>query len=351
VTQSLLENYRSRVTRSGADKKQQTQSTMAELSTGPGFGWYNAGMSPSHIRPDRLARWLAGWWSIVRGSGLKWWADNALRLGASLSFYTAFALSPLLIIVIAVAGLVLGEAHVQQALMEQIRNLVGPASTEAIQSMLASARPFTHGALGTAVSIATVLVLATGVLVEMQDGLNMIWKSPIQDGSGLWRFFKDRVLSFLVIVRMGFLLLVSLVIDTLLGALGAYLTHLLSTFEAIMYGLNLMISIIVVTVLFALMFRLLPRAKVAWDEVWIGAGVTAVLFTVGKFLIGVYLGKAGLTSAYGAASSLMVILLWVYYSSLIFYFGAEFTYVYAVKSRSSKISPGLAQRRTSTEIW
>jgi membrane protein len=130
-------------------------------------------------------------------------------------------------------------------------------------------------------------------------------------------------------------LLVSLVIDTLLGALGASLTHLLPASEAIMYGLNLMISIIVVTVLFALMFRLLPKAKVAWDEVRIGAGVTAVLFTMGKFLIGLYLGKTGLTSAYGAASSLMVILLWVYYSSLIFYFGAEFTYVYAEKSRAS----------------
>ena len=142
------------------------------------------------------------------------------------------------------------------------------------------------------------------------------------------------MLSFLVLVGMGFLLLVSLVVDTLLGALGAYLAHLLPAAEAIMYGLNLLISIIVVTVLFALMFRLLPRAKVAWGEVWVGAGVTAVLFTMGKFLIGLYLGKAGVTSAYGAASSLMVILLWVYYSSLIFYFGAEFTYVYADESRS-----------------
>ena len=276
-----------------------------------------------------------GWWSIVRGSGQKWWADNALRLGASLSFYTAFALSPLLIIVIAVAGLIFGEEHVQRALMEQISNLVGPASAEAIQNMLASARPSTHGVLATAISIATVLLLATGVFVEMQDGLNTIWKSPVRDESGLWRFLRDRVLSFLVIVGMGFLLLVSLVIDTLLGALGANLSDLLPASEAIMYGLNLMISIIVVTVLFALMFRLLPRAKVAWDEVWIGAGVTALLFTIGKFLIGLYLGKAGLKSVYGATSSLMIILLWVYYSSLIFYFGAEFTYVYAEKSRAS----------------
>ena len=276
-----------------------------------------------------------GRWSIVRDSGVKWWADNALRLGASLSFYTAFALSPLLVIVIAVAGVAFGEEQVQRALMEEISNLVGPESTEAIQSMLGSARPSTHGGLKAAIGIATALILATGVFVEMQDGLNTIWRSPIQDGSGLWRFLRDRVLSFLVIIGMGFLLLVSLVIDALLGAFGAYLTHLLPTSEAIMYGLNLMISIIVVTVLFALMFRLLPRAKVAWNEVWIGAGVTEGLFTIGKFLIGVYLGTAGVTSAYGAASSLMVVLLWVYYSSLIFYFGAEFTYVYAEKSRAS----------------
>jgi membrane protein len=304
-------------------------------SYGSSFWLYNTGMSASRIGSDALATWMMSWWSVVRGSGLKWWADNALRLAASLSFYTAFALSPLLIIVIAVAGLVFGEEHVQRTLMEQISNLVGPASADAIQSMLASARPSAHGLVATAMSIATVLVLATGIFVEMQDGLNMIWKSPTQDGHGLWQVLRDRVLSFLVIVGMGFLLLVSLVIDALLGALGAYLTHLLPASEAIMYLLNLMISLIVVTVLFALMFRLLPSAKVAWEEVWIGAGVTAGLFTIGKFMIGLYLGKAGLTSAYGAASSLMVILLWVYYSSLIFYFGAEFTYVYAEKFGSS----------------
>jgi membrane protein len=174
----------------------------------PDFGWYNERMSPSRIGSDRLTGWLMGWWSIVRRSGNKWWSDNALRLGASLSFYTAFALSPLLIIVIAVAGVVFGEEHVQRALMEQISSLVGPASAEAIQSMLASARPSAHGVLATAISIATVLVLATGVLVEMQDGLDTIWKSPVQDGSELWQLVRDRVLSFLVIVGMGFLLLV-----------------------------------------------------------------------------------------------------------------------------------------------
>jgi membrane protein len=255
--------------------------------------------------------------------------DNALRLGASLSFYTAFALSPILIIVIAVAGFVFGEDAVQRALMEQIKGLVGNASAEAIQSMLASARPPSHGFLATAISIGTVLVLATGVFVEMQDGLNTIWKRPLKPGSGLWRFIVDRMLSFVLIVAMGFLLLVSLVIDTLLGTVGMYLTTLLPAPEAILYVVNATISIVIVTMLFAMMFRLLPNAKVAWGDVWVGAGVTAVLFTVGKFLIGLYLGKAGISSAYGAASSLMVILLWVYYSSLIFYFGAEFTYVYA----------------------
>jgi membrane protein len=269
------------------------------------------------------------WWSLVRESALKWWADNALRLGASLSFYTAFALSPILIIVIAVAGFVFGEDPVQRALMEQIKGLVGSASAEAIQSMLASARPPSHGFLATATSIGTVLVLATGVFVEMQDGLNTIWKRPLP-GSGLWRFIVDRLLSFLLIVAMGFLLLVSLVIDAVLGAVGIYLATLLSTLsQAILRVVNEIMSIAIVTLLFAMMFRFLPNAKVAWSDVWVGAGVTAVLFTVGKFLIGLYLGTAGISSAYGAASSLMVILLWVYYSSLIFYFGAEFTYIYA----------------------
>jgi len=276
------------------------------------------------------------WWTVVRESALKWWADDALRLGASLSFYTAFALSPMLIIVIAVAGVVFGEQQVQHALMEQISSLVGPASAEAVQSMLASARPPGHGLLATVISIVTVLVLATGVFVEMQDGLNTIWKSPAQKGSGLWRLLRDRVLSFLMIVGMGFLLLVSLVVDALLGAIGAYLASLLPASEAIMHLLNLIISVVVVTILFGMIFRLLPNAEIAWDDVWIGAAVTTGLFTIGKFLIGVYLSKAGVTSAYGAASSLMVILLWVYYSSLIFYFGGEFTYIYARKYGSTR---------------
>ena len=269
------------------------------------------------------------WGGLVRSSAMKWWTDNALRLGASLSFYTAFALSPILIIVIAVAGLVFGEEQVQRALMEQISSLVGPGSAGAINSMLASARPAAHGVLATCMSIATVLIVATGVFVEMQDGLNTIWKHARQNENGVWRMLKDRVLSFLLIVAMGFLLLVSLVIDAILAAVGTYLSHLLPSFDTIMYIVNLLISIVVVTVLFAIIFRLLPSAKVAWKDVWVGAAVTSALFTIGKSLIGVYLGKAGVTSVYGAASSLMVILLWVYYSALIFYFGAEFTYIYA----------------------
>jgi membrane protein len=279
---------------------------------------------------------IMSWWTVVRESAVKWWADNALRLGASLSFYTAFALSPVLIIVIAVAGLVFGEQQVQHALMEEIGSLVGPASAEAIQSMLASARPPGHGLLATAISIVTVLVLATGVFVEMQDGLNTIWKSPTQKGSGLWRLLKDRVLSFLMIVGMSFLLLVSLVVDALLGAVGGYLAHFLPASAMIMHLLNFVISVVVVTILFGMIFRLLPSAVIAWKDVWIGAAVTTGLFTIGKFVIGVYLSKAGLTSAYGAASSLMVILLWVYYSSLIFYFGGEFTYIYARKYGSTR---------------
>jgi membrane protein len=276
------------------------------------------------------------WWTVVHESAVKWWSDNALRLGASLSFYTAFALSPVLIIVIAVAGVVFGEQQVQHALMEEIGSLVGPASAEAIQSMLASARPPGHGLLATAISIVTVLVLATGVFIEMQDGLNTIWKSPTQKGSGLWRFLKDRVLSFLMIVGMGFLLLVSLVVDALLGAVGRYLANFLPASAGILYLLNFVMSVVVVTVLFGMIFRLLPSAVIAWKDVWIGAAVTTGLFTIGKFLIGVYLSKAGVTSAYGAASSLMVILLWVYYSSLIFYFGGEFTYIYARKYGSTR---------------
>ena len=275
------------------------------------------------------------WWGIVQESAMKWWMDNAFRLGASLSFYTAFALSPVLITVIAIAGLVFGQEPVQRALMEQISRIVGPESAAAMNTLLATARPPGHGLAATAISIVTVLVLATGVVVEMQDGLNTIWNRRAQNGSGVWRLLRDRVLSLLFITGMAFLLLVSLVIDAVLAAVGTYLGNLLPASEVILGLLNLMISVAVVTVLFAAIFRVLPNARVAWKDVWVGAGLTTLLFTIGKVLIGVYLGTSGVTSAYGAASSVMVILLWVYYSALIFYFGAEFTYVYARKYGAS----------------
>ena len=252
-----------------------------------------------------------------------------MRLAASLSFYTAFALSPLLLIVIAVAGLFFGEELVQQALIEQITRLVGSSGAEGVGSMLTSARQPTRGLVATIVSVATLLTLATGVFVEMQDGLNTLWRSPAPEDRPLWRVLKERVLSFLLILGLGFLLIVSLVLDTILAGLGQYLGSLVVLQAGLLLLVNLLVSFLVLTTLFAIIFRFLPRTRLPWRAVWIGGGVTALLSMLGKVAIGVYIGKAGVASAYGVASSLMVILLWVYYSSLIFYFGAAFTITYA----------------------
>lgn len=269
------------------------------------------------------------WRRVIVGAAGKWWADNALRLGASLSFYTAFSLSPLLIIIIAVAGLVFGEQRVQEALLTQLASMVGSSGAEAVQGMLQSAQRPTQGTVATLFSVVTLLILATGVVTELQDGLNTIWHARRAETDGWLTFLKNRLLSFLLILGIGFLLIVSLVIDAGLAAVGHFLSHLLPGPEAILHLLNFVISFVVLTILFAMIFRLLPNASIGWRDVGMGSAVTTLLFTVGKLLIGLYLGKAGVGSAYGAASSLMVILLWVYYSSLILYFGAAFTFTYA----------------------
>ena len=275
---------------------------------------------------------LVSAWGLIRQAFAKWWEDNALRLAASLSFYTAFSLSPVLLIVIAVAGVFFGEESVQHALIEQISRLVGPGEAAAVNSMLISAQQPTYGLLSAMVNVATLLTLATGVFVEMQDGLNTLWQSPPAEERPLWRLLKERLLSFLLILGLGFLLVVSLVLDAVLAAVGTYLSALLSAQATVLLVWNFLLSVLVLTMLFAMIFRFLPRIRLPWVAVWLGGGVTALFIILDKFAIGLYIGKAGVASAYGAASSLMIVLLWVYYSSLIFYFGAAFTVTYAQDS-------------------
>jgi membrane protein len=273
-------------------------------------------------------------WCVLKQAAIKWWGDNALRLSASLSYYTLFSLAPMLIIVIAVAGMIFGQEAVEGRLMEEIQGLVGAESALAIQSMIQHARQPQVNTIATISSLIAMVVLSTGVFVELQDALNLIWRITPQNASGsaFWRLLKGRIFSFCLVLGIGFLLIVSLALSAAVAAIGRLFTALLPGPEVLIHALYAIVSLALFTALFGMMFKILPDAFIAWRHVWMGAFVTAGLFTIGKVGIGLYLGKTGIASAYGAASSLAVILLWVYYSSLILFFGAEYTYVSATLS-------------------
>lgn len=266
---------------------------------------------------------------LVRQTTLEWMAQDVPRLGASLAFYTIFAIAPLFVIVLAIAGLWFGEEAARRELFNEVSGLVGSEGREAIEALVSAANQPKAGAWATVAALATLFIGVTGVFVELQDALNTVWGVRRLPGRGFHRFVKDRLLSFALVVGMGFLLLVSLVLSAGLSAFGKFLDGLLPAQEVIWQGVNFTVSFGVITVLFALVFKVLPDVKIAWRDVWIGAVITALLFNLGKLLIGLYLGRSGITSAYGAAGSLVVILMWVYYSSQILFFGAKFTQVYA----------------------
>jgi len=278
------------------------------------------------------------WWDLLKETGQQWSADRVPRLGAALAYYTVFSIVPLLVMIIAVIGLVFGEEAARGYIIEQIAALVGPQSAATIQDMLARAQQPSTGVVATTIAIATLLVGASGFFGQLQDSLNAIWGVEPKPGIGLMKMLKDRFVSFLAVLGTGFLLLVSLVISAALAALGKWFQGWLPVPEAVLHVVNFVVSLAVITALFAMIFKLLPDAKVAWKDVWVGAALTAILFTIGKFLIGLYLGKSNVASAYGAAGSLVLILVWVYYSTQILLFGAEFTAVYANRA-GSRIVP------------
>jgi len=259
-------------------------------------------------------------------------------MGAALAFYTLFAIAPLFVIVLAIAGLWFGEAASRRELFSQVSGLVGSEGGDAIQALISAANRPKTGAWATVIAVVTLFVGATGVFVQLQDALNSIWGVRRAPGRGLRNFIKDRLLSFALIVGIGFLLLVSLVLSAGLSALGKYMGGLLPVQETLWQGINFVVSFGVITLLFAMIFKLLPDVKIAWRDVWIGAMLTALLFNLGKFLLGLYLGRSSVTSAYGAAGSLVIVLLWVYYSAQILFFGAKFTQLYA-SQYSSHLEP------------
>ena len=275
---------------------------------------------------------LATQWHILKRAAIKWWNDNALRLSASLSYYTLFSLAPMLIIVIAVAGMIFGQVAVEGRVMDEIKGLLGADSAQAIQSMIQQARKSETDTTATSFGLIVIVVLSTGVFVELQDALNLIWRIPPPETTSFWRILKGRVFSLCLVIGIGFLMIVSLTLSAAVAALGRFFTTLLPGPEFLMHLVSAAVSLVIFTALFGMMFKILPDAHIAWRDVWIGALVTAVLFTIGKIGIGLYLGKTGIASTYGAAAALAVILLWVYYSALILFFGAEYTYISAKTS-------------------
>ena len=268
--------------------------------------------------------------TLIKESFQEWQKDGALDLGAALAYYAIFSLAPLLLIVIAVAGLVWGRDAVQGQLIGQLRGLVGEQGGQAIQTMVANAgKQGGSGVLATIVGVVTILFGATGVFVQLQSSLDHIWNVEPRPGGGIWSFVKTRMLSFGMVLGIGFLLLISLVVTTAVSAVGAWATGLLPAAKVLVEGAAFVLSFVLITLLFAMIFKVLPDVKIAWRDVWIVAAVTAFLFTVGKFLIGFYLAKSSVASTYGAAGSLVIVLLWIYYSSQILFLGAEFTQVYA----------------------
>jgi membrane protein len=246
-------------------------------------------------------------------------ADKAQRLAAALAYYTLFSIAPLLIIAIAIAGLVFGKSHAQAQIIGQLRTLMGDASAKAIGEMLVSAGKPRTSTFAIAIGILTLLFGAAGVFGQLKDALNTIWNVEEKKKGGIFAFIRERFLSFAMVLGVGFLLLVSLVIDAVLSAIS----------NALWQPIQLLVSFAVVMVLFAMIFRFLPDVQTEWRDVWPGAGFTAFLFVLGKFALGLYLGKSAIGSSYGAAGSLVVLLVWIYWSANILFFGAEFTRVYA----------------------
>jgi len=268
--------------------------------------------------------------ALVKRAAVAWNDDNAPTYGAAIAYYTVFSLAPLLLIAINVASVAVGEDAARDEIAAEIQRTLGPATADAFAAMLDSAYKTGDHAGFTVIGLAVLLVGASGVFVQLQDALNVIWKTaaPPRTDSIVVHFLRHRLFSFAAVLGTGFLLLVSLIVSSVLAAL----SHWVASFpgSAIMWqGLAMLVSFGFITLLFALIFKLLPDHPIAWGDVWIGALLTALLFTAGQQLIGLYLGQTSLASSYGAAGSLVVLLVWVYYSAQLVLFGAEFTYAYA----------------------
>ena len=262
------------------------------------------------------------------------WSDHhSQTMGASLAYFTVLSLAPLLVIAVAIAGLAFGKKAVEGLIVYQIGDLVGVAGAQAIQNILANAKSPSQGIIATALGFLTLLVGASGVFNELRNALNKIWDVKTSS-SGLRGMLKEQFRSFGLVLGIGFLLLVSLIVSAVLSGVSKFISAYVPV--SLLWISDIVISLVVIAILFALMYRVVPDTRILWSDVWMGAAATAIFFTLGKYLIGVYLGRASVGSAYGAAGSLVVVLVWVYYSAQVLLFGAEFTHVYALRKGSRR---------------
>lgn len=284
-------------------------------------------------------------WQLFQETFQEWSNDKASRLAAALAYYTIFSIAPLLIIVIAIAGAVFGEEAARGEIVSQIQSLVGRDGAEFIELAIKNANKPQTGTIASIISVAVLLLGATGLFTELQDALNTIWEVQPKPGRGVKRVVRQRFLSFAMVLGIGFLLLVSLVISAALSAFVAYFSHLLPGIDFVWQIVSFILGFVITTLLFGLIFKVLPDVKITWGDVLIGAALTSLLFSIGRFLLGQYLGNSSFGSTYGAAGSVVVILAWVYYAAQILFFGAEFTQVY-----SRRYGSGIAPTKNAIPI-
>lgn len=280
-------------------------------------------------------------WELIKESFTSFINDEALTRGAAIAFYTVTSIGPVLLIVVAIAGLAFGQDAARGAIVAQLGGLMGQQSAELLQNAVKSASGKSSGILASALGVITLIVTASGVFGEMQSALNTIWKAEPK-GTTVSRLVRARIASLGLVAALGFLLLVSLVISAALSALSGHINAHLPFGHLILQALNFLISFALISVLFAAIYKVLPDTDLAWRDVLVGAVVTAFLFSVGKFLIGLYIGSSAVASSYGAAGALIVVLLWIYYSAQIFLLGAEFTKVYASHYGTQQAAPASA---------
>jgi membrane protein len=291
------------------------------------------------------------WWVLARETVTAWLTDYAPSMGAALSYYTVFSMAPTLLIVISVAGLLFGADAVRGEIIGQLSFMMGPAAAATIQQMLASMHQRSNGVSGTIIGIVLVLAGATSVFGELQNALDRIWRASARESSGIFSLIRARLVSFGMILGIAFLLMVSLVLSAAIAALGKWWASAFGSWELLAQAVNALVGFVITMGSFAAIYRLIPRVTILWSDVWLGAVITSLLFNLGRLLIGIYIGKTGIASVFGAAGSLVIVFVWVYYSAQIFLLGAEFTRVYAQtfgSLRGSGTRPTAAADRPGT---